>query len=132
MITIRIDGAQKVIKTFNRLVKFAEVDVRGVNFDEAEKARSYAFSIAPEYTGSLKEAIVTRPTKNGYSVVAKTPVANNPKRTPYQIYLQLGKRGRYKGTTKSGDHQFMVTTYNLLKKGFPNRIEQELDKVLKS
>lgn len=132
-ISITIQGAQRTIKSMGKIRKWANIELKGLTFENAEKARKFAYKIAPHYTGALKQAIVTRASrKKGYSVVSKTPKRGNPRDFPYQIALHENKRGNYRGNRKSGDHQYMFTTFDWLQKTYPNDVAKELDKLLKS
>lgn len=132
MPNVSIKGNAELRRYINGIKSWLQLEVPVISKEEAEKGKAYAASIAPKQTGALISAINTRKnSSNSYTLVARTPKGNNnPRRVPYQVYLHYGKRGNYSGGKKSGDHQFMNTTYDFLLNRYPKRMEQELERQL--
>lgn len=129
---IKIKGIAEVKSYLNQLGEWVQTEVPMLTEEQAKNGKRYASGIAPNQTGALISAIGVRKGKDKeYAIVARTPKGkNNPRQVPYQVYLHYGQRGSYTGTKKSGDHQFMNTTYDYILNRYPQRMEQELDRQL--
>lgn len=127
--SVEFIGLKKTISYFNELSK-TQIELQQLTKEQADEAKHFARDIAPVYTGALVSAIETRiGRKNEYTIISRTPSRNNPRRVPYQVYLHAGVRGNAgQRARKSGDHQYMDTTYEYLKKRYPDRVERALDR----
>lgn len=127
-----ITGLKRTISFFNDLAK-TQVELNKLTRKQADSGKDFARDIAPAWTGALIQGIQRRDEKRDtYSIVSRTPDRNNPRRVPYHYYLSKGARGRAgQGARKSGDHQYMDTTYDYLKKRYPELVERALDRKLK-
>jgi hypothetical protein len=135
MITVKLD-ADKVIKMGDRLIKWANVEIKNLTEAEAKIGAIYAATIAPRDSGALIQAIDYAPGKKAteWKVVSRTP--KNPfskRRVPYQMYMHLGLTGRRKHNNYKGgkDPRYMITTAKWLAGDYPIKIIKSLRKVNK-
>ena len=135
MVKISVDwkGATELHRYFNRLGSWLQLELPMLTQQQAVEGKEFAAGIAPNQTGALISAIgIRKGSDKEYNIVSRVPKgASNPRNVPYQVYLHAGARGNYRGGKKSGDHQYMETTYNHIKNRYPQRVERALDKQLK-
>lgn len=135
MFTIHFKNPRGIVKNMNKMIHWANYEVRGLTEQEAEDGAIMAKNIAPRQTGALIQGIEvpSSPSQSGWKIVSRVP--KNPKdkrRIPYHVYLHLGLRGRYVGGRKSGDHEYMWTVARLLAQKYPADVKKSLEKQIKN
>jgi len=130
------------VLNFGNVIRWFQFTVKDLTEDQAKEASQIARSLAPG-KGELIQAINAKPDNKskGYSwmVVSRMPenqksMFGGGKRTPpvpYQQFLHEGKRGGYRGTVKTGDHRYMYTLTDLMRKGYPVKVQKSMEKALK-
>lgn len=133
MATTTVKGSRRVMKYYNQWGEFLNVEIPKLTKAQAEWGKHYAITIAPEQTQALINAIDTRKQTKGaeYSIVSRTPRGNNKRNIPYHLFLHMGKRGGYKGSVKSGDHQYMDTTAEVIDDKYFEKVNNAVNKQLK-
>ncbi len=131
------------VLNFGKIINWFQFTVKDLTEKQAEWGSQFAKSIAPG-KGELIQAINYQPDSKskGYNwmVISRMPknqktMFGGSKRTPpvpYQKFIHEGKRGGYKGTTKTGDHEYMFTLTDTMRSGFPVKVEKSLTEALKS
>jgi len=130
------------VLNFGNMIKWFQFTVKDLTENQAEWGAQFAKSIAPG-SGELIQAISSQPDSSGkgysWMVVSRLPknqtsMFGGTKRippVPYHKFLHEGKRGGYHGSTKTGDHKYMFTLTDVMRKGFSVKIEKSIEKALK-
>lgn len=138
---INVKGIEGLSKRFDKVYRWATVEVQNLTFEQADKGAEYAASIAPYQSGELVRAIkpMAGPKSNSARIVSGMPKNQKnmkglprSKPVPYQLFIALGKygyRGNNPGRT-TGQHQYMAITADWLRKEYPEVVARSLAKTL--
>ncbi len=129
---VKVTGIRGTVKNMNRILEWANIKLPALSFDTAEKGKEYAVGIAPRKTGDLINAIgIAQDKSKGFAVVSRTPKGNNSRRRPYHEYMHGLGNYNTASKIKSGDPRYMFTTFDWLRKKFPEEVQKSLDKAMK-
>ena len=119
---------------FGTLIRWAQVQIPNLTFDQADEGAQKAIEYAPFISGALARAIKPMPgrTSNTAYVVSGVPKGQKDPRgnVPYQYWISIGKYGRRKHPGSRDD--YMLQTALWLSEKYPEKIVKSLDKTLKT
>lgn len=143
MVSSRVQVIDKgVVKTLGKLRNWANIEVRKLTFDQADKGADYMAKLLPNQTGAMAQALSKQPQTrrgNAYAIVMRTPKPKSPSWTgkqdvPYHIFYNEGKRGTYGKNgvkVKSGSYRFVEKTTGWLFAKYPELISNSLDRAIR-
>ena len=119
---------REVTTYFKRIAKELPLEVNKAGHAVGKFGKAYAKAIAPEKTGSLKDAITY--TSKGNTTIISSGVPNNPdgRSRAYNKIMHNLKTAKY--APKSGEPEFMWKTFDLIAKEFPKKAVSAVTKVL--
>jgi len=133
VVKLKVTGAKGLVHSMGKIVNWANIIVSGVTFDEAEWGKDFAKSIAPHDTYDLINAIGTAQARGnkGFSVVSRMPKGHNKRNRPYHMFMHGLESPNTSGQHFNGDPRYMFTTFDMLRKRYPKKVQESLDKAMK-
>lgn len=133
-ITVQFKEIDGLSRYLGRIINWVNIEMPKLTFDQADDGAEYMSRLMPSQTGAMIQAVSVQSRRGkGYAIVSRTPSGTSwdgRRNVPYHLYYNLGIRGGYKGSRKSGSYRFFEKTSGYLLSKYPELISRELDKQL--
>lgn len=132
VVQVKVTGVKGVVRSMGKLVEWANIKTPAVTFDAAERGKEKAVQLAPKDTKDLINAIgVAESRGKGFSVVSRVPKGQNKRKRKYHMFMH-GLEGYNTGNMiRTGDPRYMFTMYQWLRKEYPKKMQESLDKAIR-
>ncbi len=127
----RFTGVSGVTRLLTRFDKWVTAELPELTKNEANEGSKLLVQLMPHESGGMAQAVSIEPSRNTWAIVSRTPKGQRAGNLrPYHIWYNEGKRGWYKGATKTGEFHYYETTAKYLNNEYPKRVMNDLKKVI--